>query len=195
MTLAAGLGGLIAAAPAPSGDFDVVDPEKIRMLVEMMSEHDLLEITLRDGEEEIHLKRPGASGSCEGMVGGGGQMIYSPQMPMMPPAGYPAAAPGVPVASGAEAGPLADGGVDEDAGLITVNSPMVGTFYESPNPESPAFVTVGSKVSLNTVVCIVEAMKVFNEIKAEVSGTIAKVLIKNESAVEFGQPMFLVTPE
>lgn len=77
---------------------------------------------------------------------------------------------------------------------VLIRSPMVGTFYASPDPESPPFVSVGTVVEPNTVVCLVEAMKVFNELKAEVSGRIAKVLVKNAAAVEFDQPLFAVTP-
>jgi acetyl-CoA carboxylase biotin carboxyl carrier protein len=72
---------------------------------------------------------------------------------------------------------------------------MVGTFYTSPNPDSPTFVEVGAKVDPDTVVCIIEAMKIFNEIKAECSGTIQKILVKNSESVEFGQPLFLVKPD
>jgi acetyl-CoA carboxylase biotin carboxyl carrier protein len=82
----------------------------------------------------------------------------------------------------------------EDEGLVPIKSPMVGTFYSAADPNSPPFVTEGSTVTVNTVVCIVEAMKVFNEIKAEVSGTIARVLVKNEEPVEFGQALYLVRP-
>jgi acetyl-CoA carboxylase biotin carboxyl carrier protein len=85
--------------------------------------------------------------------------------------------------------------VDVDAGLVAIKSPMVGTLYIAPDPESPPFVTEGARVSPTSVVCIVEAMKVFNEIKAEVSGTIKKVLVKNEEPVEFGQPLFMVKPD
>ena len=79
--------------------------------------------------------------------------------------------------------------------LVEVKSPMVGTFYEATNPESPVYVNVGDSVTDDKVVCIVEAMKVMNEIKAGVSGTIEKVLVENGQAVEFGQPMFLVRPD
>jgi acetyl-CoA carboxylase biotin carboxyl carrier protein len=72
---------------------------------------------------------------------------------------------------------------------------MVGTFYVAPDPDSPPYVQVGAVVHPDAVVCIVEAMKVFNEIKAEVAGTIEKILVKNEQPVEFGQPMFLVRPD
>jgi len=72
---------------------------------------------------------------------------------------------------------------------------MVGTFYSAPDPDSPAFVQIGSQVGPDTPVCIIEAMKVFNEIKAEVSGTIERILVKDEQAVEFGQPLMLVKPK
>ena len=81
-----------------------------------------------------------------------------------------------------------------ELGLITIETPMVGTFYSAPNPDSPPFVTVGATVGPETVVCLVEAMKIFNEIKAGCSGTIEKVLVSNSEAVEFGQALFLVRP-
>jgi acetyl-CoA carboxylase biotin carboxyl carrier protein len=83
---------------------------------------------------------------------------------------------------------------ESEEGLVPISSPMVGTFYTAPDPESPPFVTVGSSVGPDTVVCIIEAMKVFNEIKAEVTGTIERILIQNEQPVEFGQPLFLIRP-
>ncbi|MBM6617337.1 acetyl-CoA carboxylase biotin carboxyl carrier protein [Bacillus suaedaesalsae] len=82
-----------------------------------------------------------------------------------------------------------------DANLHKIVSPMVGTFYASPNPDSPAYVKVGDKVGKESVVCIVEAMKLFNEIEAEVSGQIVEVLVENGQLVEYGQPLFLVKPE
>ena len=78
--------------------------------------------------------------------------------------------------------------------FMEIHSPMVGTFYARPDPESPQFVQVGSRVDASTVVCILEAMKVFSEIKAETSGTIERVLVKDGEAVEYGQPLFLVRP-
>lgn len=144
-------------------------------------EHDLCELAYKSGDEEIVLKRPGART-------GGHDMGHAPMMyhqPMPGPAPSPAAA--VP--------PAAAAAPDPDAGLVPIKSPMVGTFYSTPNPESPPFVTEGSRVAPNSVVCIVEAMKVFNEIKAEVSGTIKRVLVKNEEPVEFGQPLFMVKPD
>ncbi len=81
---------------------------------------------------------------------------------------------------------------DEDEGLIAITSPMVGTFYRSPSPESPAYVDVGDRVQNGKVVCIIEAMKLFNEIEAEISGTVAKVLVENGQPVEYGQKLMLI---
>jgi acetyl-CoA carboxylase biotin carboxyl carrier protein len=83
----------------------------------------------------------------------------------------------------------------EDAGLHKVVSPMVGTFYQSPSPDVDAYVKVGSKIAKDSIVCIVEAMKLFNEIEAEVDGEIVEILVKNGQLVEYGQPLFLVKPE
>jgi acetyl-CoA carboxylase biotin carboxyl carrier protein len=101
-----------------------------------------------------------------------------------PVAAAPAAAP---VAAAPVAEPKADN-------LITVKSPMIGTFYRSPNPESPVFVNVGDEIKPGKVVCIIEAMKLFNEIESEVSGRIVKVLVDNATPVEYDQPLFLVEP-
>ena len=106
------------------------------------------------------------------------------------PAGAPvAAAPAAPAAAEAAAP------ADDNAGLVEIVSPMVGTFYSSPSPDADAFVGIGDKVNGETVVCIIEAMKVFNEIKAETSGTIQRVLVSDAQAVEFGQALYLVKPE
>lgn len=85
--------------------------------------------------------------------------------------------------------------VASDADLHKITSPMVGTFYQAPNPDSPAYVKVGDKVGDETIVCIVEAMKLFNEIEAEIKGEIVEVLVKDGQLVEYGQPLFLVKPE
>lgn len=85
--------------------------------------------------------------------------------------------------------------VANDADLHKITSPMVGTFYQAPNPDSPAYVKVGDKVGDETIVCIVEAMKLFNEIEAEIKGEIVEVLVKDGQLVEYGQPLFLVKPE
>ncbi|MGE7911665.1 acetyl-CoA carboxylase biotin carboxyl carrier protein [Lysinibacillus xylanilyticus] len=109
----------------------------------------------------------------------------------------PASAPVAPVTSApakAEEAPAA-APTNNDSSLHKIVSPMVGTFYQSPNPDSPAYVKVGDKVGNETIVCIVEAMKLFNEIEAEVQGEIVEVLVKDGELVEYGQPLFLVKAE
>lgn len=105
----------------------------------------------------------------------------------------PTAAPvtAAPVAAAPVAAPAAEAKVDN---LITIKSPMVGTFYRMPNPESPSFVNVGDEVKPGKVVCIIEAMKLFNEIESEINGKIVKVLVENATPVEYDQPLFLVEP-
>lgn len=156
-----------------------MDIEQVRQLVELMKEHDLTELLLRDGEQRIVLRR-----------GPKGQMIVSPaaMQAMMPAA--PAAAP----APAAPAAPVASAAPAEDAGLVPIRSPMVGTFYSAPDPESKPYISPGSEVGPDSVVCIIEAMKVFNEIKAELAGTVEKVMVQNAQPVEFGQPLFMVRP-
>ncbi len=96
-----------------------------------------------------------------------------------------------PTAAPAVAAPVAEAKADN---LITIKSPMVGTFYRTPNPESPVFVNVGDDVKPGKVVCIIEAMKLFNEIESEISGKIVKILVDNATPVEYDQPLFLVEP-
>jgi acetyl-CoA carboxylase biotin carboxyl carrier protein len=148
---------------------DVFDLKKIRRLVELMKEHDLDEMDLEQGEQRIRLRRSS-----------GGQVMAS-SAPVVPPSPAPAAAPGEPPAAPVEEGNIA-----------LINSPMVGTFYTSPSPEAGPFVKVGDHVGPDTTVCIVEAMKVFNEIPAETSGKIIAVLVENGEPVEYGQPLFKV---
>ncbi len=150
-----------------------MDIEKIRELVEMMEVNDLTEMKIVDGDTKIELKR--------------GSTIMSTVAPVMTaPAPVASAAP----APAASVSAPATETVDES--LQEITSPIVGTFYAAPAPDAAPFVKIGDQVTADTVVCIVEAMKVMNEVKAEVSGTIKKILVENAQAVEFGQPMFLV---
>jgi len=142
--------------------------DKIKEMVEIMKDFDLTEIEVKDGEKEIKLKKGGD-------VTLGGMALNPMAMPQ------PAA-----VAAGGAAE------AEKDPNLLEVKSPMVGSFFRAPSPESPPYVTEGDKVNRETVLCIVEAMKVMNEIKAELSGEVAEVLVENGEAVEFGQPLFLV---
>jgi len=162
------------------GSFDLA---QLRELIEMMEAHDVTEVNLRNGDEQWRLRR-------------GPQVTAMPMpaMPAMPQAPVPAAAPAAaapaPAAGGAAPAPAA-----ADEGLIDIKSPTVGTFYSSPSPDDPAFVKVGSTVSPDTTVCLVEAMKVFNQIPAECSGVIEKILVKDGDAVDFNQPLFKVRPK
>lgn len=158
---------------------DVFDIDRIRKLIELMKEHELGEIDLRQENQRIRL--------C-GL--GHGQPILTSSMPVA--AAYPAApAPaGAPAAAPAAAAPVAPAG--DGPHISIIKSPIVGTFYSRPNPNAKNFVEVGSSVQPDTVVCIIEAMKVFNEIPAEMRGKIVEVLVKNEEAVDFGKPLFKV---
>lgn len=167
----------------------MIDIRKLKELVRLMVSNDLTELDLRDNEEQVTLRRSSVNAL--------------PQVTTMPVAASPAApAPAASSHQGNAAGPAATetraaegDAAPSDAGLHRIESPMVGTFYTAPNPDSEPFVKVGQQVDSETVVCVIEAMKIFNEIKAECSGTIEKVLIKNAESVEFGQPLFLVKPD
>ncbi len=154
--------------------FAMIDLKKLEKLIGMMAENDLTEIELDDGTEKVQLKRGSAAGPVQ---------VVAPAAPVAPaPAAAPVAAPAAPAAA-APAEPAAAAGP-------TIDSPMVGTFYAAANPDSPPFVKPGDSVTADTVVCIIEAMKVFNEIKAEKAGKIKSVLAQNGDAIEFGQKLF-----
>jgi len=151
---------------------DVFNVERLRELVELMEQHDLRELELRQGEQQIQLKR--------GMDVP--NVVATPAAPPAPASSPPAGGPSSPPAT-----------ETEDEGKFTyIESPMVGTFYSKPNPDSETFVKVGDRVNPDTTVCIIEAMKVFNEIAAECSGTVAAVLVDNEEPVEFGKQLFKI---
>lgn len=163
----------------------MIDIRKLKELVRLMVENELTELDLRDSEEQVTVRRSHGQNSPQVMVAPA--LAHAPMMHAAPVAPAPSAN-----AAAAPAG--APPAAAEESGLLRIESPMVGTFYSAANPDSPPFVSPGSSVAPNTVVCIIEAMKIFNEIKAECSGTIQKVLVKNGDAVEFGQPLFLVKP-
>jgi acetyl-CoA carboxylase biotin carboxyl carrier protein len=164
----------MAGAPSKEDFFDV---RKIRRLVELMKEYELSEIDLQQGDTRIQLRR---GGETVAVVPG-----VRPAYALPEPAPQPAEAPGAAAPPPVEAKP-------EEEHIVVIRSPMVGTFYAAPDPDSPSYVNVGDPVGPETVVCIVEAMKVFNQIPAEVSGKIVAVLVENGEPVEYGQPMFKV---
>ncbi|MFN5768418.1 MAG: acetyl-CoA carboxylase biotin carboxyl carrier protein [Pirellulaceae bacterium] len=148
---------------------DIFSLERLRQLIDLMKEHDLGEIDLQQDAQRIRLTR----GSLP-------TMTMPPMVASAPPA------PSAPVAASTTQSDL------EGPHIVTIKSPMVGTFYARPNPNSKNYVEVGSTIQPDTTICIIEAMKVFNEIPAEVRGKIVSVLVQNEEAVEFGRPLFKV---
>jgi acetyl-CoA carboxylase biotin carboxyl carrier protein len=155
----------------PAEAHDVFDVRRVRRLVALMNEHDLSEIDLRQGNQRVRLRR------------GADQPVFA-ATPSYAPAPAPAPAPAAPSASGSAPAAAPAG--------KTINSPMVGTFYLSSSPDAAAFVKIGDQVGPDTTICIIEAMKVFNEIPAETSGKITAVLVENGAPVEFGQPLFRI---
>ena len=158
---------------------EVFDVERIRQLVEMMKEHDLNEVSLKHGDRRIRLRRKDEPAPV---------VVSAPAaapgvMPPVAAAPVPAAAPATPT-------PPAEA-VDGD-NISVVTSPMVGTFYSKPNPNAETYVKVGDHVEADTIVCVVEAMKMFNEIPAGISGKVVAVLVKNEEAVDVNKPLFKV---
>jgi acetyl-CoA carboxylase biotin carboxyl carrier protein len=139
--------------------------------VALMNEHDLSEIDLRQGNQRVRLRR-GADQPVFAAT-----PAYAPAPPASAGPSAPATAPAAPVAA--------------PAGK-TINSPMVGTFYLSSSPDAAPFVKIGDQVGPDTTICIIEAMKVFNEIPAETSGKITAVLVDNGAPIEFGQPLFRI---
>jgi acetyl-CoA carboxylase biotin carboxyl carrier protein len=152
-----------------------MDIRKIKKLIELLDESGIAEIEIKEGEESVRISRTGQHNIA----------------PMMMPAAMPmqaAAAPPAPVAAAVEA---AEAKETVPAGHI-VKSPMVGTFYRSPSPSTPSFVEVGKSVKVGDTLCIIEAMKMFNQIEADKSGVIKAILVENATPVEYGQPLFVI---
>jgi acetyl-CoA carboxylase biotin carboxyl carrier protein len=159
----------MCAAPTPG---DVFDVKKVRRLIELMKEHDLSELDLKQADNRVRIRR------------GGEVVAYS----------APAAAlPARPAAAAAEAAPAKESVAD--AKMVVIKSPMVGTFYKASGPDSPPFIKVGDRIGPEKTVCIIEAMKVFNEIPSGVSGQVVAILVENGAPVEFGQPLVKVDPD
>ena len=158
----------------------MIELKTLRQLIKLMKDNELTELDLLDQEEQVTLKR----------AGGEPVVVAAPAVAVPAAASPPAAAAAPAAAPSGSAG----GDADADAGLVPIKSPMVGTFYAAASPDSDAFVKVGSRVDKETVVCVVEAMKVFNEIKAETSGTVTRIVAGNGDVVEYGQPLFMIQP-
>lgn len=154
----------------PSGVFDL---DRLKTLIELMQEHDVAEIDLREGAQRIRVSRGGPTAQPV--------VSYEPQRAAPPPSQTAVPAAKTPAA-----------GEGDGPNIVFIRSPMVGTFYSRANPSAEVFVKVGDHVEPETTVCIVEAMKMFNEIPAEVRGRIVAVLVDDETPVDHGKPLFKV---
>jgi len=163
-----------------------MDIKEIQSLIKFVAKSGASEVKLETDEIKITI-RTGSLASNE--------PTYVQSIPMqqaaMPPAApqAPAEAPAAPSQPANE-----DKAKEDESKYITIKSPIIGTFYRKPSPDKPAFVEVGQSIATGDVLCVIEAMKLFNDIESEVSGTIVKVLVDDSSPVEFDQPLFLVDP-
>jgi acetyl-CoA carboxylase biotin carboxyl carrier protein len=156
-----------------------VELKDIKAIIDLMKKNSITEFELEEKDSKLRLKR--------GINGGSPSPLAEDTVQMIP---MPVAAPLLP-ASAMTAPAVVSAA---NSGEIDIKSPMIGTFYRSPSPESASYVEVGTEANSDTVVCIIEAMKVMNEIKSEVKGVITQILVENGKPVEFGQPLFKVRP-
>lgn len=170
-----------------------MDFNQIQELIRMVSKHKLSEFILKEGDFKLVIRNQSGSENAATPV-----IIPAPQ-PVVTMAPAPQAIPAqasspAPAEAPAAAEKPAAAAADSNAKLVAIKSPMVGTFYRSPSPDKAAFVKVGDSVDAGSPVCIIEAMKLFNEIESDVKGKIVKVLVEDASPVEYDQPLFLVDP-
>ena len=160
-----------------------MDLKEIQNLIRFVAKSGASEVKLEMDDVKITIK----TGSEDDKVG----TTYLQHMPTMPQmqAAPVAAAPAAPAADAPAAA-----AEDEDSKYVMIKSPIIGTFYRKPSPDKPMFVEVGKQIAEGDVLCVIEAMKLFNEIESEISGTIVKILVDDSSPVEFDQPLFLVDP-
>jgi acetyl-CoA carboxylase biotin carboxyl carrier protein len=161
-----------------------MDLKEIQNLIKFVSNSGVAEVKLETGDVKITIRTT--------LEGNSQDITYVQQAPMQQ--AIQQAAPVAPVAIAPAAATPVDTAVEDNSKYITIKSPMIGTLYRKPAPDKPMFVEVGSTISKGDVVCVVEAMKLFNEIESEISGKIVKVLVDDSSPVEFDQPLFLVDP-
>lgn len=155
-----------------------MDVKDIQSLIKFVSKSEVAEVNLKMKDFEIKIKTVHSG---------------SPQV-QIPVVQQPIAIPSAPIVTQEQKSPQKAEDAEDTSKYITIKSPMIGTFYRSPNPEKPAFVSVGDTVKEGDVICIVEAMKLFNEIESEVSGKIVKILVDDATPIEFDQPLFLIDP-
>ena len=165
--------------------------QDIQQLIDFISQSGLDEVNIETADLKINVKRYGPAATATPMVAPAAAVAAPVMAAASPPLAQPATVP----ATSPEANPSpAATPKASTSEYVTIKSPMIGTFYRSSNPETPSFVEVGDTVSEGKVVCIIEAMKLFNEIESEISGRVVKVLVENATPVEYDQPLFLVEP-
>ncbi len=165
---------------------DIMEFKQIQELLKAVNKSNISEVSIKDGDFEITIKQAATE-----------TQFVAVQTTTAMPQVMQQAAPSMLPQPAAAAQPLAaapPAAAAESANTITIKSPMIGTFYRSSSPDKPAFVSVGDEIKPGQVICIVEAMKLFNEIESEVSGRVVKVLVDDASPVEYDQPLFLVEP-
>ena len=155
-----------------------MDLRKLKKLIDLVQESGIGEIEITEGEEKVRISRQSA---------GAAPVIMA--APSMQPMGYAPQAPGAP---GAPAGAAPGAAAPAEPQGHQLKSPMVGTFYRAPSPGAPSFVEVGQSVTKGQTLCIIEAMKLLNEIESDATGTIKAILVENGQPVEYGQPLFLI---
>jgi len=160
-----------------------MDIKEIQNLIKFVAKSGASEVKLEMGDIKITIKTGGEESR--------GETTYVQQIPVHQPAQEQTAPASQPVATNLA---TQEAAVSEDAKYVTIKSPMIGTFYRKPSPDKPTFVEVGSTIKAGDPLCVIEAMKLFNEIESEISGKIVKVLVDDSSPVEFDQPLFLVDP-
>jgi acetyl-CoA carboxylase biotin carboxyl carrier protein len=158
----------------------IMDFKQIQELIKLINKSNIGELSIEENGQKLTIKQ---KKDPQPIVAGATYAAAPAPAPAAPVAAAPAPAP----AAAPKAEPAA-------SNLITIKSPMIGTFYRKPGPDKPNFVEVGTEVKAGKVVCIIEAMKLFNEIESEVSGKIVKILVEDSSPVEYDQPLFLVEP-
>ena len=154
-----------------------MDLRKLKTLIDLVSESGISELEVNEGEDRVRIVNSGSSTPT-------GQAVYATPTPAPAMQAVPATAPAPVVTPAAEA-PAAESG-------FVARSPMVGTFYRAPNPESPNFVNIGDTVKVGQTLCIIEAMKLLNEIESEHAGVVKEILCENGQGVEFDQPLFII---
>jgi acetyl-CoA carboxylase biotin carboxyl carrier protein len=170
-----------------------IDLEQIRELLTVVSSTDVTELTIEFGDQKITVKKaPAVVAPAESKPIVVKTEHLAPVAPL-PKLSQPAPPPEAPTADAPPPPPAST--ENGNGNYVEITSPMVGTFYRSPSPDSPPFVQVGDRVSVGQTVCIIEAMKLMNDMPAEVGGKVVKILVENGTTIEYGQPLFLVDPK